>query len=322
MLVSSFSCEKGFGLKDPSADAPAVFDDFWKTIDRNYALFPVKNINWDSVYTKLKPQVTPGMSNPDLFKKLSDAIETLRDGHVTLTSSGKTYTYDLFYTLYPLNFNLDNIKTTYLLNQYKQAGPIIYKIVNNVGYIYYASFFDNISDDDLNTVFTDMASTKGLIVDVRSNNGGNLSNAEKLFSRFISSKILIRYELKKKGPDHNDFYVKEAVSISPGGITYTKPVTVLTNRSCFSACNDFVMYMAGLPNVRTVGDQTGGGGAVPAEYLLTNGWKLRYSSSLTLSADGVPAENGIAADVPITITPIDETTKKDPIIEKAYQLLQ
>jgi Peptidase family S41/Tricorn protease C1 domain len=322
LLLSLTGCEKALDLKNPSANATAVYDDAWRTMDRNYALFSIKGINWDSVYKQVRPQISADLSNDELFKKISQTLESLKDGHVTMISTRDTFTYQNFYKAYPLNFNFKNIEKNYLKNQYKQRGPLLYKIVDSVGYVYYSSFRNNISEAELDDIFSDLTATKGLIIDVRSNTGGSLFNVEKFFSRFINTRKLVKYEKRKKGPGHDDFYDKEAVYISPSGQYYNKPVALLTNRKCFSACNDFVLYMSYLPNVRIIGDQTGGGGAIPADYLLLNGWKLQYSSSVTLSPDNLPVENGVIPDFNIEITQIQDMAGLDPILEKAYELLK
>jgi Peptidase family S41 len=315
-------CEKALQLKEPRINSLSVYNDAWQALDKNYALFPVKNVDWDSLYEQGHLQITDDLSDAALFEEISKMTEVLKDGHITLVSAERTFAYQNFYKAYPLNFNFNNIEKNYLKNQYSRNGPVIYKVVDSIAYLYYASFKDNISDTELDAIFSAISTTKGLILDVRNNTGGSLSNVEKLFSRFINTRKLVKYEKKKRGPGHNDFYDKETVYISPSGSYYNKPVILLTNRSCYSACNDFAMYMSYLPNVRIAGDQTGGGGAIPADYLLLNGWKLRYSSSMTLSPDNLPVENGITPDFNIGITTIQEMTGVDPILEKAYELLK
>jgi len=322
LVITGAGCEKALQIKNPSSTPIAVYDDLWNTLDKNYALFKIKNVDWDSINTYYRPLFRNDLTSPDLFSKCGKMLEALKDGHVSLISKEQTYTYEYFYTGYLTNFNLINIKKNYLDNQFQQLGPVIYKVINETGYLYYGSFRDNISEAQLKILFSEIAATKGLIIDVRNNSGGNLANVEKLFSRFINAKKLVKYEVKKKGHGHNEFYDKVASFVYPAGTFYNKPIVVLTNRTCFSACNDFVLYMSYLPNVRIVGDQTGGGGAIPANYLLVNGWKLQYSSSITLSPDGTPVENGILPDYVVNITPIQEGLGKDPILEKGYQLLQ
>jgi C-terminal processing protease CtpA/Prc len=128
--------------------------------------------------------------------------------------------------------------------------------------------------------------------------------------------------MNKKGPGHDDYMDPVPYYLSPAGTHYGNPVALLTNRSCFSACNDFVLYMSGLSNVKQIGDQTGGGGGIPRDYVLANGWKLQYTSTVTLSPAKASVENGIVPAISITITPTDETNGKDPILEKAFQSLQ
>ena len=72
-----------------------------------------------------------------------------------------------------------------------------------------------------------------------------------------------------------------------------KPVLVLTNRSCFSAANDFVSVMKTLPQVRIVGARTGGGGGLPFSSELPNGWSVRFSACPINDSEDRTTEFGI-----------------------------
>jgi Peptidase family S41/Tricorn protease C1 domain len=322
LLLAFSSCEKALNLKNTKTNPVAVFDDTWNMMDKHYALFSIKGINWSDSYTEYRARVTNDMTDKALFKVISNMLETLKDGHVTLISPSDTSTYESFYKTYPINFNYKNVINYYLKNDYKISGPAIYKVENNVGYIYYNSFKNDISDEQVDKIFSEMKNTKGLIIDVRNNQGGKSENADKLFKRFISEKKLVKYEVTKKGSAHDDFFDPKPFYLSPTGNYYKNPVCVLTNRSCFSACNDFVLYMSELTNVKLIGDQTGGGGGIPYNYLLPNGWKIQYTATITLSPEKLNIENGIQPTIAIGITPLDESNGKDPILEKAFLLLQ
>ncbi len=322
ILFPFFGCEKALNLKTPASDQAAVIEEAWKVLDQHYALFSVKGVDWNNTYKEYRPQVTNNMTNITFFRLINSMLETLKDGHVTLISPSDTSTYEGFFTAFASNFNYSNLISKYLKNDFKTSGPAIYTIQNNVGYIYYGSFRNNISDEEVDNMMNEMKNTKGLIVDVRDNTGGRSANVDKLFQRFITEKKLVKYELIKNGAGHDDFFKPDPYYLSPAGSFYSHPVCVLTNRSCFSACNDFVLYMSGLPNVTLVGDQTGGGGGIPHDYILANGWKIQYTATNTLSPEKLPIENGILPDVNIGINSIEETNGKDPILEKAYQLLQ
>ena len=320
-VFTQSGCEKVLD-KDPASNPVAVFDDLWTVMDQRYTLFSIKGVDWQKTYTEYRSKVNDSMTEKELFNVLVNMLETLKDGHITLMSNTDTATYENFFRAYPVNFNNNNIIDYYLNNDYKVNGPVIYKIVNNIGYLYYNSFFNDISETQMDMIMNEMSAVKGIIIDIRSNTGGRSSNADKLFRRFISEKKLVKYELKKSGPGHDDFLEPEPFYLEPAGKAFTKPIVVLTNRSCFSTCNDFVSYMSELPNVKLVGDQTGGGGSIPYNYILANGWKIQYSATVTLSVSKASIENGIQPDYYIEITPIDEMNGKDPILEKAYQSLQ
>ena len=87
-------------------------------------------------------------------------------------------------------------------------------------------------------------SVEAVILDVRGNGGGDLTNAEKLAARFCNEKTLVGYMQHKTGKGHNDFSSMEEQYIEPSSrIRWQKPVAVLTNREVYSAANEFVKYM-------------------------------------------------------------------------------
>ncbi len=321
-LLLLSGCEKGLNLKSPASDPVAVFDDLWGFMNTHYSMFPIKNVNWQQVYNEYRPQVKKEMSDADLYTLMSSMLYTLKDGHVSLMTNKDTATYIDFYQAHPTNFNYSNVINTYLKNDFKRSGPVIYKVADEIGYMYYPSFTISISESELDVIFNDFKETKGIIVDVRNNTGGQSINADKLISRFISEKKLVKFEVTKKGSGHNEFFDPTPFYASPAGVTYKNKIALLTNRKCFSTCNDFALYMSQLPNVKLIGDQTGGGGGNPNNYILSNGWKLQYSATYTLSPSKENIENGIKPNHKIDITSIDEIQGKDPIIEKAFEALQ
>ncbi|MBC7848613.1 MAG: S41 family peptidase [Chitinophagaceae bacterium] len=322
LFFAATSCKKTLQTSPPGTSAVETFEELWTFMDRHYALFDVKQIEWKMIYDKYRSTVTNAMTEAALFEVCADMLEELKDGHVTLISPFKTFTYENFYRLFPTNFNYPNISANYLGSSSKVSGPFIYTIKQGIGYLYCKSFRDDYTNEDLEKVFNELQSTTGLILDIRSNTGGKAGNVNRLVQKFLDKKTLVKYELVKSGPGHNQFLLPNAYYLEPTAIPYSNPVIVLTNRTCFSACNDFASYMNYLPQVTILGDQTGGGGSIPNNYILANGWTLQYSSTITLSADKIPIDAGITPDIYLNISPIDETNGIDPLIEKAFLLLK
>ena len=126
----------------------------------------------------------------------------------------------------------------------------------------------------------------------------------------------------KTGRGHDDFSKMEEQRLKPSaGMRWQKPVVVLTNRTVFSAANEFVKYMKCCPNVTIVGDKTGGGAGLPFSSELPCGWSVRFSACPMYDRNKQHTEFGIDPDINVALT--DEATAQgiDLIIEKARELL-
>lgn len=114
----------------------------------------------------------------------------------------------------------------------------------------------------------------------------------------------------------------EAQTLKPSsGIRWHKPVAVLTNRSVFSAANEFVKYMKCCPNVTVIGDKTGGGAGMPLSSELPNGWAVRFSACPMYDRQKNCTEFGIDPDHSVGLTDGDFAKGMDTIIEYARKVL-
>ena len=312
---------------DERSDTPTGnFEALWQIIDEHYCFFDYKQheygLDWNAVYNKYKVRVSDHMTSEQLFEVLTDMLAELRDGHVNLGSSMDYGRYWAWHEAYPQNFS-DTLERRYLGTDYKIAAGMKYRVLDdNIGYIRYESFLEGVGEGNLDDCLTYLALCRGLIIDIRNNGGGELTTAEKLAGRFVQEKTLVSYMQHKTGKGHNDFSSLEARYLEPSSnIRWHKPVCVLTNRSVFSAANDFAVMMHTLPNVKLVGDHTGGGSGMPMTNSLPNGWSVRYSACPMYDAKKQQTEFGIDPDVKVALT--DEATAQgiDLIIEAARKVL-
>jgi len=79
--------------------------------------------------------------------------------------------------------------------------------------------------------------------------------------------------------------------------------------------------MKQLPNVVVVGDQTGGGGGLPMNSELPNGWMVRYSACPMYDANMQNIEFGISPDIKVDMSHTDMDKGIDTIIETAIKYL-
>jgi len=318
LIIIFSSCEEVFIDADPKNDPLVNFDFLWSEVDQKYSFFDFKKVDWDSVYNVYRPQVNSSTTREELFNVMANMLNTLRDGHVNLRSDFNISKYENWFLDYPANFEREMILYYYLGNDYKITGPLLHKEIEGVGYVRYGSFQSIIGEDALDYVFTTYKNSKGIIIDIRGNEGGDPANGFKILERIIKDRKIIYRHAFKNGPAHNDFESFNDVYLEPDmeKIRYDKKVVVLTNRLVYSAANYF-SAICRVYGIMLIGDQTGGGGGAPAGSELPNGFHVNYSSSVCLLPDGYNIEGGIPPDIKVDMTDEDKLNHIDTIIETA-----
>ncbi|MEN9917964.1 MAG: hypothetical protein RL662_400 [Bacteroidota bacterium] len=298
------------------------FELLWKMIDEKYCFFKYKDIDWDEVHQRYANRISESMNDEALFDVLGEMLGELKDGHVNLYANHNIARYWKWYEDYPDNFD-EKIQRNYLGTDYLIAGGMKYKILDdNIGYVYYGNFSSGVSDANLDQIISKMSICKGIILDIRNNGGGLLSNVDRIASRFVNEKTHIGYIMYKSGKGHDDFSEPHLRYIEPSNrMRFQKKVLLLTNRRCFSAANDLVNAMSYAPNTTIIGDRTGGGSGLPLSSELPNGWSVRFSSSPMLNANKEHTEFGIDPDIKVDMSAEDMQKGIDTIIEYGRRFL-
>ena len=302
------------------------FEALWKIIDEHYCFFEYKQheygLDWNDIYNKYNVRAKENLNREQLFEVLTDMLGELKDGHVNLSTAFDYGRYWAWHEDYPTNFS-DTLQRIYLGTDYRIASSLQYTILDdNIGYVYCGSFQNGIGEGNLDEVIQYLMLCNGLILDVRNNGGGNLTYAEKLAARFCHEKTLVGYLQHKNGKEHNNFSEMKEQYIEPSSnMRWQKPVVVLTNRHVFSAANEFAKYMKCMPQVKIVGDKTGGGAGLPFSSTLPNGWTVRFSACPMYDRQRQHTEFGIEPDYPVSQKDADFSDGKDTLIEFARKLL-
>ena len=310
--------------EDVYEDSPSGnFEALWKIMDEHYCFFQEKGVDWDSVHAVYAPRFNAGMTDDQELEVLGNMLAELKDGHVNLFASFDYSRYWGFHEDYPKNYS-DTLARHYLGTDYRISNGFKYRILDdNVGYLRVSSFEDTIGAGNLEDILLYLQPCLGIIIDLRDNGGGMLTAAEALAARFTDKEILVGYMRHKTGKGHNDFSDMEEQTLKPAkGIRWHKPVVVLTNRSVYSAANEFVKYMRHCPNVTIVGDRTGGGAGLPFSSELPNGWSIRFSACPMYDTDKQSTENGIEPDIKVGLRTDDFLRGRDTMIETARAKLR
>lgn len=321
-LIALTGCEKLMFEDDRASSDPYVnFDYLWGEVDARYSYFELKGIDWEAARSAYRAQLSPDMTEEQLFETMAGLLNELRDDHSNLFSPFNVSRYNIELQ-HPANFNARTVEEFYL-PEGRITGPFFHDFIANgeVGYVRYGSFGSNIGAQALSHVLDRYTATQGLILDLRANGGGSIVNVARLLERFTDAPQQVGWFITRNGPNHGDFGERQDFRVSPyDGIRYTKPVMVLIDRGSYSATTMFAVAAKAFPNLTLVGDTTGGGGGLPNGGQLPNGWYYRFSVSQLLDLNGENhAENGVAPDIVAAFDWSDLT--RDEIIDRAVDEL-
>lgn len=339
-IILAFSCSIPFN--EDIADTPQEnFDYLWNQIDQKYSFFEEKNkkfgLDWNNVKTKYGSMIKDEMSEEELFKVLGDMVLELKDGHSNLIASINTSATNLYDKPgqpwgYSDNYDDRIVLEHYLPKDYfsSGAGTFIHarlKNNNDIAYIRYGAFNGKVTSDPtmVDFVFDKYKDAKALILDLRENSGGAVTDMQQLVSRLIDKEELLGHVRDVTGSKHDDFSEFKEVKMKPyeGSLWPTdKPIMLLTDRMTYSAGSFFTLFVKDLPNVTTVGTDTGGGLGLPNGGELPNGWAYRFS--ITQTADKNKANTDYENGVPVEEKAVLDKTKpnSDEVIDKAIELIK
>ena len=302
-------------------------DDFfyivWSDFDQIYPYFIHKGINWDSVNSEYSSRIHETTSMHELSDIIGEMTMVLKDIHVNFTSSFGTYHYSKKNN-YPenppdhANAYLDTIFSD------NSKGAFGYLANTNFAYLRIKTFIGLTEDfSELAAMLDHVSSSDGLVLDIRSNGGGNELNGRTIAGRFIDEDTPYLYSRVRDGSSWSDFTPwRESILISTNYLDYHKQVILLTNRRVYSSAELFVLMMKAYDELIIVGDTTGAASANPAKRTLSNGWQYYVSTWQAASLNHELIEdNGIAPDHYILMTEESITEGRDLILEKAIDLL-
>ena len=142
VIFAFTSCTFFYG-KDADLSYQSMFDLLWEDYNETYALFEVRNVDWNAQYNLCKPMVREDMTDAEFFEVLKTLLYPLNDAHVYVKTpfaslnSGEDQT--------PIDkFSLTEVCSQYIQNPKKCGNNVItygtLKTDNTVGYIHIAAF--------------------------------------------------------------------------------------------------------------------------------------------------------------------------------------
>ena len=320
------------------------FDFLWETFHNRYPFFELRKVDWKQQFELYRAKVTNRTNDDELFEIFCDMLGPLNDGHVELIANAsgkrkKRYFRPEEKPRFHQEFEKQEIeqlfKTTaktladngFGLPEETDAWMLHYSRSQEFGYIRILEL-EGVKKERLiaalDKIARDFDGLKGFIIDIRDNPGGDDSTAITIINRFCDHKRIAFLRQTKIGPETDDLTPLKTWYLEPeGDAQFTGPIVLLTCDSVFSGGEAFALAIKELPYVTIIGDHTNGIFSYQLEKKLPNGWEVRLSYQIYLSADMVCYEDkGVPVDIELLNSRVDIEDGIDPLITKALEVLR
>jgi len=302
IAILCLSCTDDIVVKD---NPKTVFRAFWNSMNDHYVNFDIKYVDWDSVYQTYYPKVQAMKCDTELIPVFKEIIDLLKDKHIVIAINK---------TKYIQNAEIDTANLM-LVNNANYKFKLIEPFILKNGFTLYQSelrdyicigiieFYSSFNTELLRSEIKKLNYSKGIIIDVRNNNGGYIKFPFEILSWFYKGEKTLFYQSFKQSPAQNDFsapkpFIYTGIDVIPDSI----PLILLINSGTYSAANFFAYIVHEFPNCITVGLPTGGGDGPIHTELLPNGWTLTYPYFRNYSLKGARFEEKLAPDYSIVNT--------------------
>jgi len=207
--------------------------------------------------------------------------------------------------------------------------PVSWGVIEgtNIGYIYiwaWSGDADVLFENAVRDLTLDQ-DTEGLIVDFRTNYGGNMFLSNPALSILFNKPVeTVGFVTREDFDDHLSFQVagNPANYVIPGtpDTFYNKPIAVLLGPGALSAGDQVALRMKFHPRARLFGKSTTTAFNGPSIVSLRQGWFFRFAiaDAYLLSEPGHNlTHDELVVDEPVWLTPEDVAAGKDTVVEAA-----
>jgi carboxyl-terminal processing protease len=275
----------------PGDNYPDIFQSFWNGMNTNYVFWGIDTTNWDNMYKVYKPlfdQLTIFDSSHEALAEqyFSQMTKGLIDSHYALqfmlTGNGfspseyrklqqdpnyfadSSFPAAVLDSLIPAKYidhsSLVMGTDTVNLEGTNSAFTAVSGTINgNILYLYFSSFAISQAGANTTPVFnyffnkfrSNPQQLKGIVIDLRGNGGGEISDLDLLVGQMVTSQFTFGYTRYKNGVNRLDYTPWAPAVVKPwvgGSVNVTAPVIVLADHLSVSMSEITTMAIKSLPN--------------------------------------------------------------------------
>ena len=184
----------------------------------------------------------------------------------------------------------------------------------NIGYIQIKSFISKSTPNEFLEALENTSNSEGLIIDLRGNTGGLLTNAVFITNLFINKGCLVSI-VGRNGYRYD-------VSAQDTNVNINKPIIILVDEASASASEIFSGAMKDYHKAKIVGTKTYGKGMVQKIIPMPNKTGLNLTIAKYLTPGGKDInKKGIKPDVEVELSDEDIDSNNDTQLTKAKEIL-
>ena len=226
-------------------------------------------------------------------------------------------------TTVKIKFLRNNETKEYELTREKiTVNPVEGKVLeNNIGYIEFSSFDEGTAEEFKNKYEElQKQGITSLVIDLRNNGGGIVSEALKIADYILNKDDVILYEVDKNN--------KETIEKSTNDPIINMPIVILTNGNTASSSEILAGALKDHGKAKVVGEKTYGKGVIQQLLTLPDGSGLKITSEEYLTPNktkinGVGIEPDEKVSLPDTVKNVLNVEEKyDTQLQKAIELLK
>ena len=261
-----------------------------------------KILKVDDLIVKVSGKDVRGIYGDDLKKLIRGKVGTAVK--IKVLRNNKYLTFSIKRT----NIEIETVKSNYFDVESKRIGYLDVDVISSNTYKQFNKNLKRLENKNIDS----------LIIDLRDNPGGHLSQTKEILSMFFNKKTVL-YQLKDKDTKKKIY--------SSSNETRSYPIVILVNYGSASASEIITScFMKNYNNIKVVGTTTYGKGTVQQSHQLSTGTSIKYTVQEWLTSNGKSInEKGIKPDEELLMNSeyySNPTYNTDNQLQKAIEILK
>lgn len=261
-----------------------------------------KSLKVDDLIVEVSGKDVRGIYGDDLRKLIRGKVGTTIK--IKVLRNNKYLTFSIKRT----NIEIETVKSNYFDVKNKRIGYLDVDVISSNTYKQFNKNLKRLEDKNIDS----------LIIDLRDNPGGHLSQTKEILSMFFNKKTVL-YQLKDKDTKKKIY--------SSSNVSRSYPIVILVNDGSASASEIITScFMENYNNIKVVGTTTYGKGTVQQSHQLSTGTSIKYTVQEWLTSKGKSInEKGIKPDEELLMNSeyySNPTYNTDNQLQKAIEILK